>query len=73
MGGWWGPGGGVLGSWRGSGARGWRVRRQAPRRGRGPAMSHKKGREPASDRGRCMCDAATAFAGLALTGADASN
>ena len=56
-----------------SGALAWLVENQEPTSGRWPASSLNKERDPTSDRGLFMADAATAFAVLALTQADSSN
>ena len=50
----------------------WLVQNQDPTSGRWPSTSLNKEREPTSDRGLIMSDAATGFAVLALTQADSS-
>jgi len=50
----------------------WLVRNQDPRSGRWPASSLNRERDPTSERGLFMADAATAFAVLALLQADHS-
>ena len=56
-----------------SAALAWLVQHQDPISGRWPASSLNKERDPESDGGRFMADAATGFAVLALTQADRSN
>ena len=51
----------------------WLVQNQDPTSGRWPSSSLNKERDPTSDRGSLMADAATAFAVLALMQADPSN
>ncbi len=51
----------------------WLVQNQDPTSGRWPSSSLNRERDPTSDRGLLMADAATGFAVLALTQADPSN
>jgi len=51
----------------------WLVQKQDPTSGRWPSTSLNRERDPTSDRGLLMADAATGFAVLALTQADPSN
>ncbi len=51
----------------------WLVQNQDPTSGRWPSTSLNRERDPTSDRGLLMADAATGFAVLALTQADPSN
>ncbi len=51
----------------------WLVQNQDPTSGRWPSTSLNRERDPTSERGLLMADAATGFAVLALTQADASN
>ena len=51
----------------------WLVQNQDPTSGRWPSTSLNRERDPTSERGLLMADAATGFAVLALTHADSSN